>query len=100
MASTDLIAASLRDSHGFAMGLLRDMADAPTVRSHSDAGPHCYWLAGHLVVSEAAVLDQYLDGKAHRYQNWIQSFGIGSVPAQPAPIGPAYGVLLDELDTV
>jgi len=98
MKATEFLLGSLCGSHDFAMALLRDLSDSPLARSGPDVGPHAHWIAGHLVLAEAAVLDQYLEGHPHRFSGLINSFGIGTSPKDPQDDWPEYELLLDDLE--
>ncbi|MEM9083214.1 MAG: DinB family protein [Planctomycetota bacterium] len=100
MNTIDLIRSSFEMSSGFSQGLLSDMADAPFARTREPNGHHAYWILGHLVVAEAAVLDQYLLGRANRHQAWVPLFGIGSNPRDEQDGGPSYEELLTALNQV
>jgi len=97
MKATDTIKSLMSIASGFSDGLLRDMIDDPLTRITPEIGQHPYWLLGHLVVSEAALFDQYLLGQPNRYQSWLPLFGIGTVPTETMDGGPSYQELLDAL---
>jgi len=96
----DSIKSSLALAKGFTEALLKDMADEPLTRTIPQTGQHAYWLLGHLVVSEAAVLDQYLLNQPNRYQSWRPMFGIGTTLTANMGGGPTYDELLNALDSV
>ncbi len=97
MLAIDLIRSSLTESMQFAECLLRDMEDDAHARTCDSSGQTPYWIAGHLAVSEGAVLDQYLLGRPSRYKGWERQFGIGTAPANPAGDDPSYADLLAAL---
>ena len=100
MRAVDSIRLSMGMAKDFSEALLRDMADEPLTRTIPGVGQHPYWLLGHLAVSEAAVLDQYLLDQPNRYTPWRSMFGPGVAPMEHINGGPAYGELLEALDSV
>lgn len=100
MRAVDSIRSLLHLASGFSTALLEDMADEPGARTTPETGQHPYWLLGHLVVSEAAVLDQYLLGRPNRHASWAPLFATGTAPDDPADAGPTYAELLDALGGV
>ena len=97
MHALDSIRTLMGMGTAFTDALLSDLADAPFARVTPDSGQHAYWILGHLVVSESAVLDQYLLGQPSRAARWVPQFGIGTVPADDPGDGPGYDELLDAL---
>lgn len=85
---------------GFTTQLLTDIEDEPLTRPLPDRGNHPYWLLGHIVVSEAALLDQYLLGRPNRFESWLPTFAIGSTPGNTVNGGPSFKELLSALDDV
>lgn len=100
MKAVDSIKCSMKIAGGFSEALLRDMADEPFTRTMPGTGQHPYWLAGHLAVSEAAVLDMYLLDQPNRHASWQPMFGTGTEPAEQKDGAPTYGELLDALGNV
>jgi len=100
MNAKDAIQYSLQFARFFAESLLKDMQDEPLTRTVPETGQHAYWLLGHIVVSEAFLLDMYLKGESHRYEAWLPLFGLGTQPADQIDDGPTYAQLLEALDSV
>ncbi len=100
MNAVESIRCSMGMAHGFSEALVKDMADAPLVRATPKSGHHTYWLLGHLVVSEAAVLDLYLLGRGNRHESWVTMFGPGTSPTDRAYDGCAFDELFEALSLV
>lgn len=100
MTATDTIRASLHTAMEFATALLRDMADEPLTRPHPDHGNHPYWVLGHLVVSEASLLDEHLLGRPNRHEKWMDRFDAGTTPGPDTGGGPTYRELFAALEAV
>lgn len=98
MKAKEVIHANLENAKKLALGLLADMKDAPLVRSNGAQGNHSYWLLGHLVVSQAALLDKCLLGNSNRHEAWVPKFGIGTHPGESMDGGPTYAQLLGALE--
>ena len=100
MSTTDFIQHSMRAAHDFGRMLFRDMSNAPLVRPVPDRGNHAYWLLGHVVVSEASLLDDYIFENPNRYAAWMDQFKGGSTPGDNMNGGPSYDELLAAYDDV
>jgi len=100
MKATDVIRSSLKTARHVAESLITDMADAPLTRTCPERGNHPYWLLGHVVVSEAALLDQYLLGRPNRFKDWLPTFWLGTTPPSEINGGPSYQELLAALDQI
>lgn len=94
MNAKDVINRSWSMAVNFGSGLLEDMQSAPLARTCPEMGNHPYWILGHLVVSQAQLLDRYLSDKPNRHAEWMPKFGIGSAPPADMSGGPSYAELL------
>jgi hypothetical protein len=100
MKATDVIRTSLKTARFVAEGLLADMADAPLTRTYPETGNHPYWLLGHIVVSEAMLLDRYILGRPNRFEAWQSTFALGTTPPGEMNGGPTFKALLSALEQI
>jgi len=80
--------------------LLADMQDAPLAAPTSKGGNHPVWVAGHLVYSEANLINHILLGDTNPLIEWKELFGGGSEPTSNASDYPSLDTLLAKWDDV
>ncbi len=100
MNSIELIRFGLESSKGWAQGLLNDMRGDPLVQPTDNGGNHPLWLAGHIAYGEAAVLDEFVHGRANRFEHWADLFGPSSTPVPDAAIYPSFDEVTEAYDQV
>ena len=100
MNTVQFIKSSLENNKGWLCGLVQDMADAPLTRPTPNGGNHPWWVLGHVVVSEAFLLDCCLEGKPNRYEAWREHFGNGTTPSDTGEGYPSLDELFAAFDAV
>ena len=100
MKTADFIKMSLDSSKDWVTGLLSDMEDAPLVQPTSNGGNHPLWILGHLVCSESALLDQFIEGKPNRFPALGELFSNGTTPAPDADKYPPMEELFAKFDAI
>lgn len=84
MKATELLEMQMEFSKQSTMGLLADLADAPLTAPTADGGNHPLWVAGHLVYSEAGLVNYMALGKPNPLEDWKPIFGRGTQPEYDA----------------
>jgi len=92
MNAVEYIKNNLEASTGWAMGLLKDMADAPLTQPTPNGGNHPLWVLGHIVRAESDLLDGFILGQPNRFPE-LEQFGMGNEPTTNAADYPS----MDEL---
>ncbi len=100
MTAVDYIKMTLKNSLGWAMGLIQDMKDAPLTQPTSEGGNHPLWILGHIVRSESDLLDGFIFGKPNRYPEYEKLFGMGSTPSTDASQYPSMDELLGKFQEI
>ena len=95
MKTTEFIATALEGGRTWIEALLADL-DGPDMLATptSHGGNHPLWVVGHLVVSEATVLAEYIHGPAPVLPEWEKMFGMGTKPVGDASKYPSKAELL------
>ena len=75
-----VIKAGLEQSRQWLLALMGDMQDAPTTAPTPNGGNHPLWVIGHLVHSEAGLINGFAFGKENPLARWDGLFGMGSEP--------------------
>jgi len=95
MKAVDYIKAEMAMSQAWIMGLFSDIMDAPLTVPTPKGGNHPWWIIGHMVYSEANILNCYIRGGEHPFAEWKEMFAIGS---QPLADGAGYPPIEDLLE--
>ena len=100
MKAIDFARHALESSKGWAMGLLDDMKDSPLTQPTSNGGNHPLWVLGHIVYSEASLLDGFVLGQPNRYAEWESLFANGTTPSTNADDYPSMEELFGKFEEV
>ena len=100
MNATAFIKMALDDSKAWATGLLTDMKDEPMTQPTERGGNHPLWILGHLVYSESTLFDQFIHGRANRFEEWQSLFGVKSTPVLEADGYPTMDELFDRFEGI
>ena len=100
MKTIELLRHQLEMSKNMTAGLLADMHDAPMTFPTPNGGNHPTWIAGHLALSEARLVQHYMLGEDAPMSEWGALFGKGSQPTDDAASYPPLGDLLAKWDEV
>ena len=84
MKATELLKIQMELSKHSTMGLLEDLADAPLSAPTANGGNHPLWIAGHLVYSEAGLVNYMALGRPNPLEEWKPIFGRGTQPEYDA----------------
>ena len=90
MTATELIRAMISSSADQALALIDDMEDAPLTFPTAKGGNHPLWVLGHLAVTEARVIYEFVSGEASPFAHWYGIFGRGSRPVADAASYPPF----------
>jgi hypothetical protein len=90
MESKDLIKMNLSACRGMTLGLIADMADAPLTFPTGKGGSHPLWVLGHLTLSEAMFLHEWIQGGMNPLAEWRDLFGPGTEPTDNADDYPSF----------
>ncbi len=77
MNAIDFAKGSLETSKNFVMMLIMDMKDAPLTQPTAKGGNHPLWVLGHLVYSEANIVNHIILGETNPLIEWKEIFGDG-----------------------
>lgn len=95
MKTTEFIATALEGGRMWMEALLADIDGADAVAPPTTkGGNHPLWVIGHLTVSEAMVLQEYIKGPDPILPEWDKMFGMGSQPVYDASKYPTKAELL------
>jgi len=100
MKCVDYIAMELQASNGWIFGLIADMQDEPFTAPTPNGGNHPLWVLGHLVFSEARMVNVFMKGQENPLEDWTDNFGIGSTPTDNANQYPTFAELLAKFEEV
>ena len=100
MNCIDYIAMELQVSQGWIMGLVADIKDAPLTAPTPNGGNHPLWILGHLVHSEANLLNVFIKGEENPLAEWQEMFGIGSTPLNDASKYPSIEEVMAKFEEV
>lgn len=100
MKATDLIRFQLEASKSLVTGLLADMKDAPLTQPTPNGGNHPWWIAGHLVYSEANLTTHILMGTPNPLVEWKDLFARGSSPSEDGAGYPPFDNILSRWNEV
>lgn len=84
MNATDLLQQQMTMTKMMTTALLEDLADAPLTAPTAHGGNHPLWIAGHLVFSEAGLVNYMALGRPNPLEDWKQVFGRGTQPEYDA----------------
>ncbi len=100
MKATELLRFQLTLSHDMTAALLADLQDAPLTSPTPNSGNHPWWVAGHLVYSEANLTSQILLGTPNPLAEWKGIFSGGTQPSDDGAGYPPYADILAKWDEV
>jgi hypothetical protein len=100
MTGIDAIKASLETSHQWFMALMSDVQDALLTAPTPKGGNHPLWALGHVVYSEASLVNGFVLGKPNPLARWEHLFDMGSQPIADAGKYPSVAELLSEFERV
>ena len=98
MTGIDVIKAGLESSRQWFMALASDVQDALLTPPTARGGNHPLWVLGHVVCSEAGMINGFVLGKPSPLAKWDKLFGMGSQPLPDASQYPSLAELLSEFD--
>jgi len=72
------------------MPLIEDLRDHPLAFPTANGGNHALWIAGHLAFTLGWTLDEFLQGKPNRFQEWKECFDSTKEPTADADRYPPF----------
>jgi len=100
MKTTECIKMALETSKSFTLGLIDDMRDAPLTQPTANGGNHPLWILGHLVYSEANIVNNLILGNENPLLEWKEIFAGGSEPVAEADRYPAMDELMQKYEEI
>ena len=100
MKAVDYIKTEMEMSKAWVLGLFSDIMDAPLTEPTPNGGNHPWWIIGHMVYSEANILNCYIRGGEHPFAEWKETFAIGSQPKADGEGYPPIEELLEKYESV
>ncbi len=100
MNGTAVLKAQLDMSRQWLMALLADVEGAEVTAPTPNGGNHPLWALGHIIHSEAGILNGFVLGRPSPLARWDRLFGKGSRPVNDISVYPSLTELLAEFDRV
>jgi hypothetical protein len=98
MTAIEQIKTALEQSKSWAMALINDVKDAPTTAPTVNGGNHPHWVLGHIIHSEAGMVNGFIQGQPNPLAKWDALFGMGTQPDPQAAGYPPMDELLGEYE--
>jgi hypothetical protein len=98
MKGIDVIKTGLELGHQWFTALMADAQALPVATPTPNGGNRPLWVLGHLVHSEAGMVQGFILGKPNPLAKWDDLFGTGSEPVADASQYPPLAELLSEFD--
>ena len=84
MKATELLQVQMTTTKMMTAPLIEDLASEPLAAPTAKGGNHALWIAGHLVFSEAGLVNFIAFGRPNPLEDWKEKFGRGSEPQNDA----------------
>ncbi len=100
MNAIDFAKGAMGTSKNVVMALIMDMKDAPLTQPTPKGGNHPLWVLGHLVYSEANIVNDIMLGETNPLVKWKDIFGGGSEPVADLSKYPPFDELVAKFEEV
>lgn len=100
MKTTEYVKYALDMTKQMTLGLIVDMKDAALTAPTPKGGNHPLWILGHLVYSEANIVNEFIVGEPNPLADWKDMFGGGSEPVAEASHYPPFDEVLAKFEEV
>jgi len=100
MQSKELLRTNLEMTHGFVLGLIEGMKDAPLTFPTPKGGNHPLWVLGHSTYAEAGIIQEKMLGKSNPLPEWKDVFGDGTEPVDDADKYPPFDEVMAKCQEV
>ena len=100
MTAIEHIKTALEQSKSWILALIGDMKDAVATAPTVNGGNHPHWVLGHIIHSEAGMVNGFIQGRPSPLSKWDALFGMGSQPDPQVNGYPSMDELLAEFEKV